>query len=87
MGFQVRDRRVGYILNKGETLHLNCLPFICKMMLASKANESVSESSKTGLCIKKKVYGCFHEEIFESHLNVTGVQFFRLQIEQKSHTV
>ena len=38
---------------KVKTLHLNCLPFICKMMQASKANESVSECSKTGLCIYK----------------------------------
>ena len=37
MAFQVSDRRVGYILNKSETLHLNCFPFICKMMQASKA--------------------------------------------------
>ena len=79
MSFQVSDYRVGYILNKSETLHLNCLPFICKMMQASKANESVSESSKTVLCIKK-VYGCCHEETHENHLNVTGVQFFSLQI-------
>ena len=35
-------------------------------MQASKVNKSVSECSKTGLCIK--------------YLNVTGVQFFRLQI-------
>ena len=80
MAFQVSDRRVGYILNKSETLHLNCLPYICKMMQTRKANESVSESSKTGLCIKKKVNGCCHEETLESHLNMTGVQFIRLQI-------
>ena len=66
MAFQGSDRRVGYILNKSETLHLNCLPFICKMMQASKANESVFESLKTGLCIKKKVYGCF----MRKHLKV-----------------
>ena len=38
-----------------KTLHLNCLLFIYKMMQASKANESVSEYSKTGLCIIVKV--------------------------------
>ena len=53
-GVQVSDRRVGYILKKVKTLHLNCLPFICKMTQASKANESVTECSKTGLCIKYK---------------------------------
>ena len=46
------------------------------MMQASKTNESVSDSSKTGYAY----YGCYHEETHESHLNVTGVQFFRLQI-------
>ena len=44
------------ILNKSE----NATPelfaiYIYKMMQASKANESVSEYSKTGLCIKVKV--------------------------------
>ena len=36
MSFQVSDHRVGYILNKSE----NATPD-CKMMQASKANESV----------------------------------------------
>ena len=36
---------MSYILNKSETLHLNCLLFIYKMMQASKENESVSEYS------------------------------------------
>ena len=45
-----------------NTLHLNCLPFICKMMQSSKGNESVSDCPKTGLCIKLKVYGCCPEE-------------------------
>ena len=40
---------------KVKMLHLNCLPFIYKMMQASKANESVSECSKTWLCITVKV--------------------------------
>ena len=51
MLFQVSDRRVGYILNKSE----NATPelfVICEMMQSSKANGSVSECSKTGLCIK-----------------------------------
>ena len=38
-----------------KTLHLNCLPFVYKMIQASNANESVSEYSKTGLCITVKV--------------------------------
>ena len=45
-----------------------------------RANESVSECSNTGLCKTVKVYGCCHEETHDSHLNVTGVQVFRLQI-------
>ena len=62
MPFQVSDRRVRYILNKSENPTPDCLPFICKMMQSSKANESVSECSKTGLCIKQNVYRCCHEE-------------------------
>ena len=35
---------------------MNCLPFIYKMVQASKlSNEIVSECSKTGLCITVKV--------------------------------
>ena len=50
-------------------------------MQASKANESVSDCSKTGLCIYKvKGLRMVSRELHESHLNVTGVQFFRLQI-------
>ena len=64
MSFQVSDR----ILNKSENATQE-LPFICKMMQASKTNESVSECSKTGFCIKLKVYGCCHEETHEGHLN------------------
>ena len=61
---------------KVKMLHLNCLPFICKMTQASKANESVID----WVTHKVKVYGYCQEETHESHLNVTGVQFFRLQI-------
>ena len=53
------------------------------MMQASKANESVSECSKTVLYLTVRVLRIFntcHEETHESHLNVTGVQFFRLQM-------
>ena len=35
-------------------------------MQSSKANERISDCSKTGLCIKKKVYGCCPEETHES---------------------
>ena len=35
-------------------------------MQSSKANLSVSDCSKTGLCIKYKVYGCCPEETHES---------------------
>ena len=44
--------------------------YIYKMMQASKANESVSEYSKTGLCITVT------EDSHESNLNVTGVPIF-----------
>ena len=49
-----------------KTLHLNCLPFICKRMQSSRANESVSDCSKTWLCIKLIVYGYCPEETHES---------------------
>ena len=52
MSFQVSNRRIGIYWTKVKTPHLNCFPFICKMIHASKANKSVSECSKTGLCIK-----------------------------------
>ena len=63
-----------------KTLHLNCLSFMYKMMQASKTNESAPDSSKTGLCITVIFYGYCHGETHESHLNVTGVHFFMLQI-------
>ena len=43
------------ILNKSENANLKCLPFIYGVMQASKTNESVSESSKTALCITVNV--------------------------------
>ena len=46
------------------------------MMQASKANESVSECSKTDLCMTVKVL----RMLSRGNFNVTGVQFFRLQI-------
>ena len=39
-----------------KTLHLNWLPFVYKIMKASKANESVCEYSKTRLCLIVKVF-------------------------------
>ena len=57
------------------------------MAQANKANENVSECSKTELCIKIKVYGCCHEETHGSHLNVTGVLFSVYKFEQKSHSL
>ena len=53
MTFQVSDRRVGYVYGtKVKTLHLNYMPFICKMMQASISNDSVSECDwVTGLRI------------------------------------
>ena len=64
-----------------KTLHLNCLLFIYTMMQASKANESVSEYSKTWLCIKvKNVADVVPRKHKKSHFNVTGVQLFSLQI-------
>ena len=35
-------------------------------MQSSKANESVSDCSETGLCIKLQVYGCCPEKTHES---------------------
>ena len=57
MGFSSNfDKMIKFIYwIKVKTLHLNCVSFIYKMMLASKANGSVSECSKTGLCITVKV--------------------------------
>ena len=37
-----------------KTLHLNCVPFLYKIVQASNANESESECSKTVLCITEK---------------------------------
>ena len=38
--------------------------------------------------MKLKIYGCCHDKIYESHLNVTGVQLFRLQIwKELSHSL
>ena len=56
---------------------MNCLVFIYKMMQASKANESVSEYSKTGLCITVKVlrgntqksFKCDRGPIFPSEIH------------------
>ena len=44
-------------------------------MQASKANENVSECSKTGLCITVKVLQMLSKERRESHLNVIGSIF------------
>ena len=56
VSFQVNNRRICYILNKSTnaTPELFAIKFICKMRQVSKANKSVSESSKTDLCIKVK---------------------------------
>ena len=50
------------------------------MMQASRANKSVSAYSKTGLCITVTFLWMLSRETHKSHLTVTGVQFFRLQI-------
>ena len=36
-------QRLYIYLTNVKTLHLNCLPFVYKMMQASKASESISE--------------------------------------------
>ena len=59
---------------------MNCLLFIYKMMQDSKANESVSEYLKTGSCITVKVLRTLSRGNTQQSFNVTGVQFFRLQI-------
>ena len=50
--FQVSDPHVGYILNKNEKATPELFAFHMQKMQSSKANEGVSDCSKTGLCIK-----------------------------------
>ena len=52
MSFKVSDRRVGDIRNKSEYATPELLAIYMQTMQASKANESVPECSKTGLCVK-----------------------------------
>ena len=54
MSFQVSNRRIGYILNKSENATPELFAIYMQIRHASKANKSVSESSKTGLCIRLK---------------------------------
>ena len=68
------------ILNKSENAIPELFTIYIQNDAVSKANENVSECSNTGLCITGKVNGCCHEERHESHLNVTGVQYFKLKI-------
>ena len=79
MSFQVNNHRICYILNKSAnaTPELFAIKLLCKMRQSSKANKSASESSKTDLCIKVKDLRMLSRVTHESHLNVTGVQFFR----------
>ena len=70
MLFQVSDLRVCYMLNKSENATPDyCLPSVCKMMPASKANKSVSECSRTGLYIQVKAtwkpFKCDRGPIFQ----------------------
>ena len=66
MWFQVNDPRVGYILNKIENVTSELFAIYMQKMHSSKANESISDCSKTGLCIKSMVYGCCPEETHKS---------------------
>ena len=68
------------ILNKSENATPELFVIYIQNDATSKANENVSECSNTGFCITGKVNGCCHEERHESHLNVTGVQYFKLKI-------
>ena len=52
MLFQVSDRCVGYILNKSENATPELFAFYMQNDANHKANERVSECSKTRLCIK-----------------------------------
>ena len=65
---------------KVKTLHLNCVPFIYKMMQANKANENVFECSKTELCIKVKVLRMMSQGNAWKPFKCDRAQFFRLQI-------
>ena len=89
MPFLVNDLRVVIYWTKVKALHLHCLPYIWEMMQVSIANESVSECSRTGLCIKSKRFtDVVTRKHIKCHLNVPGVQFFRLQIRTKiSHSL
>ena len=71
MAFQVSDRRVGYILNKNE----NATPELFAIYMQLKQMKVYLNVQRLGCALR-----CCHEETHESHLNVTGVQFFRLQI-------
>ena len=67
-------------MNKNENATPELFAIYIKNAQASKANESVTDSSKTGLCITVKVLPILSRRRHESHLKMTGVQFFRLQI-------
>ena len=85
MAFQVSDRREVIYWTKEKTLHLNGLPFICKMTQASKANKSVSE--RLGYALSKRLrimsrgntwksFKCDRGPIFQvTNLNINLTQF------------
>ena len=60
------------------TKPLRSHPFICETMQDSKVNCILM--FKDRVMHKVKCLLMCHEETHESHLNVTGVQFFRIQI-------
>ena len=66
-----------YILNKSKNATPELFTIYIQNDQASKANDSVSKCSKTGLCITVKVLRMFSQGKDKSHKNVTGVQFFK----------
>ena len=58
----------------------NATPELFAIYIQNDANESLSKCSKAGICTTVKVLRMFSQGKKESHKNVTGVQFFKLQI-------
>ena len=68
------------LINKKQLLNLCCKVYI-KTTQASNANESVSEFSKSWAIHNSNTFtDVVLRKDINSHLDVTGVQFFRLQI-------
>ena len=68
------------ILNKSE----NATPKLCAIHIQNDGSQKIKWKYiwmfKAWVMQNSIFYGCCHEETHESHVNVTGVQFFRLKI-------